>query len=175
MHYHLNGDDFDSTIVKINSVNDDTCKNTLEKLQPDIVLVNGTRIISNKILQCTQAVFINTHVGITPQYRGSHGGYWALYNNDDTNFGTTIHLVNSGVDAGDILKQVFVKPTKEDNFTTYPVIQIAAGIAVLKQVLEDVLNDNYTALKHTKKANCIINLQCGNILKKDPLNEERVQ
>lgn len=149
--YHLNSNDFDGTVVHVSSVNDDTCLQTLKYLQPDIVLVNGTRIISNKILQNIPAVFINTHVGITPKYRGSHGGYWALYNNDEASFGTTIHLVNSGVDTGDILKQVFVKPAKEDNFTTYPVLQVAAGIALLKQVLQDVMNNNHTAIKLTEK------------------------
>lgn len=109
----------------------------LIQLQPDIIVVNGTRIISKKILNCTTATFINMHVGITPTYRGSHGGYWALYNNDAKNFGTTIHLVDAGVDTGGILKQVFLTPTKKDNFTTYPIIQIGDGINSLIEVVKE--------------------------------------
>ena len=150
--YQLDNSDFNiDKTCRVPSVNDEACKQLLEKLQPDIVLVNGTRIISKRILQCTKTIFINMHVGITPLYRGSHGGYWALYNNDVENFGTTIHIVDTGIDTGGVLKQVFAKPSKADNFTTYPVIQLAIGIQILSQVLQSVLNNNYKSTTHSKK------------------------
>jgi folate-dependent phosphoribosylglycinamide formyltransferase PurN len=136
---------------RVVSVNEEACKVLLEQLQPDIIIVNGTRIISKKILQCCNAVFINMHAGITPRYRGSHGGYWALQNNDAANFGTTIHLVDAGVDTGAVLKQVFINPTEEDNFTTYPVLQTVIGIEALKIVLPKIINDNYNIISHTDK------------------------
>ncbi|MEI9956292.1 MAG: formyl transferase [Ferruginibacter sp.] len=142
LQYSLSDADFNSKSTHaVSSVNDETCKQLLQQLQPSIVVVNGTRIISKKILQCTNAVFINMHVGITPQYRGSHGGYWALRNNDIANFGTTIHIVDTGVDTGGVLKQAFTVPTAQDNFITYPVIQVAIGIAALKEVLPKIINN----------------------------------
>jgi folate-dependent phosphoribosylglycinamide formyltransferase PurN len=150
--YQLNNNEFSkSTTFRVHSVNDDDCKLFLEHIQPHIVVVNGTRIISKRILQCTQAVFINMHVGITPLYRGSHGGYWALYNNDAKNFGTTIHLIDAGVDTGAVLKQVFTLPGKQDNFVTYPILQTAIGIEALKEVLHEVISGNYEIKKHTEK------------------------
>ncbi len=138
---------------RISSVNDDNCRILLAQIQPDIIVVNGTRIISKKILESCNAVFINMHVGITPQYRGSHGGYWALYNKDSQNFGTTIHRVDSGVDTGAVLKQVFTTPAKEDNFTTYPLLQTNIGIDALTEVLEQALKDNLTETTHAEKGN----------------------
>ena len=150
--YQLDDTDFNTaTTTRIASVNDAVCQQLLQQLQPDIVIVNGTRIISKKILQSTNAIFINMHVGITPWYRGSHGGYWALYNNDVENFGITIHLVDTGVDTGAILNRVFATPTKADNFTTYPVLQVAEGIIVLPQVVQDLLTYNYKATNHSEK------------------------
>lgn len=150
--YRLDDTPFNTTACShVSSVNDDDCLQYLQKLKPDIVLINGTRIISKKILQCVTATFINMHVGITPWYRGAHGGYWALYNNDAENFGTTIHLVDAGVDTGGILKYVFAKPDKADNFTTYPVIQVAEGIRVLPELINDFININYTVTKPTAK------------------------
>ena len=150
--YQLNNGTFNSTHTHpVTSVNDDATKKLLEQIQPDIILVNGTRIISKRILQCTHAVFINMHVGITPWYRGSHGGYWALYNNDVENFGTTIHLVDAGVDTGAVLQQAFITPSADDNFTTYPVLQTVAGITALKEVLPRVLQGDYTKKTHTEK------------------------
>ncbi len=133
------------------SVNDEACKLLLEKIQPDIIIVNGTRIISKRILQCCHAVFINMHTGITPKYRGSHGGYWALHNNDPKNFGTTIHLVDTGVDTGAVIQQVFTKPAQTDNFVTYPILQVSIGIDALKNVLKQALTRTLDSTSHTEK------------------------
>ncbi len=152
VQYQLNNADFNpNKTYRVNTVNDEACKQLLQQLQPDIVLVNGTRIISKNILLSTTAVFINMHVGITPWYRGSHGGYWALHNNDATNFGTTIHIVDAGVDTGSVLKQVFIQPSKQDNFTTYPVLQVAIGIEALKEVLPQVIKGNHIIKTHSEK------------------------
>ena len=51
-------------LIEEPSVNSDTCKSIIAKIKPDIIIVNGTRIISTKILNSTQAVFVNTHAGI---------------------------------------------------------------------------------------------------------------
>ncbi|MBS1512379.1 MAG: formyl transferase [Bacteroidetes bacterium] len=150
--YQLDGTAFnESTIHRVSSVNDAACMQLLQQIQPDIVVVNGTRIISKKILQCTPALFINMHVGITPWYRGSHGGYWAVKNKDIKNFGTTIHLVDAGVDTGGVLQQAFVSPSPKDNFTTYPVLQVAVGIAALKDVLQQVMNGTLSVKPHAEK------------------------
>lgn len=152
--YGLNNHDFDSDkTVSVSSVNDEVCLKTINLLQPDIIVVNGTRIISKKILQSTNAIFINMHVGITPYYRGSHGGYWALRNKDAANFGTTIHLIDAGIDTGAIIKQVFVKPDKPDNFATYPVLQASVGIDALKEVLTNMIAGNYKTIKNSEKGN----------------------
>ena len=150
--YQLNSNDFKTDKTqKVSSVNDEACINAIRLLQPDIIVVNGTRIISKKILQSTNAIFLNMHVGITPWYRGSHGGYWALYNRDIENFGTSIHLIDAGVDTGAVIKQVFIKPNKADNFTTYPILQVAVGIDALKEALNDIITGIYKTTKHTEK------------------------
>jgi folate-dependent phosphoribosylglycinamide formyltransferase PurN len=137
----------------VGSVNEEGCLEAIHLLQPDIIVVNGTRIISKKVLQSTQAIFVNMHVGITPHYRGSHGGYWALRNKDVANFGTTIHLIDAGVDTGAVIKQVFIKPDKSDNFAIYPVLQAGAGIIALKEVLAAMVTGNYETMKHSEKGN----------------------
>jgi folate-dependent phosphoribosylglycinamide formyltransferase PurN len=66
----------------------------LKAINPDLVIVNGTRIISKKVLSSINSKFVNIHVGITPKYRGVHGTYWALVNNDVENSGVTVHFVD---------------------------------------------------------------------------------
>ena len=99
--YHLDHTDIPSGKLKnVPSVNSKECIEFLQKEKPDLIIVNGTRIISKKVLNCIDTTFVNTHVGITPKYRGVHGGYWALANGDKEHCGVTVHLVDPGIDTG---------------------------------------------------------------------------
>ena len=135
-----------NVLIEVPSVNSEECRVSLQKLNPDIIIVNGTRIIGKKTLNCINATFVNTHVGITPKYRGVHGGYWALVNNDVDNCGVTVHLIDTGIDTGGILYQDKIEITKKDNFTTYTYIQIAKGIQLMKKALNDLINDNISII-----------------------------
>ncbi len=124
---------------KVESINNKETIDILLKNKPDIIIVNGTRILSKNILNTVDAIFINTHVGITPSYRGVHGGYWSLVNRDYENCGVTVHLVDEGIDTGGILYQDLIEITNLDNINTYPYLQIAKAIPLLKQAIKDVI------------------------------------
>lgn len=129
-------------ISHVTTVNSQDCRNMLAVLLPIIVIVSGTRIVSSETLRCVEAKFINIHAGITPQYRGVHGGYWALWNGDRQNCGVTVHLVDRGIDTGGVLYRTKIHVTGDDNFTTYPLLQICAGIGLLKLAIADILAGN---------------------------------
>jgi folate-dependent phosphoribosylglycinamide formyltransferase PurN len=124
-------------LIKVKSVNSDECVQFLRKLRPDIVVVSGTRIIAERVLNSVQAVFINIHAGITPLYRGVHGGYWALVEGNLSACGVTVHQVDTGVDTGQILGQTCITPNGADNFVTYGVLQQGAGLPLLKRAIRD--------------------------------------
>jgi folate-dependent phosphoribosylglycinamide formyltransferase PurN len=121
--------------IQVPSVNSSRCLEVLKKLKPDLVVVHGTRIISKKLLQEVNCPFINIHAGITPRYRGSHGAYWALANSDKENCGVTVHLVDAGIDTGNVLFQQVITITQKDNFITYPYLQLAEGLKLLRKAI----------------------------------------
>lgn len=126
-------------IHRVGNVNDEECRVLLRRYDPKVIVVNGTRIIRAETLNATGATIINTHQGITPQYRGAHGAYWALYNGDREHCGVTVHLVDSGVDTGAIVAQALVTPAQADNFCSYPFLQIAAALPLLAKAVRDGL------------------------------------
>lgn len=146
--YLLDDSYFQKDLVKnVKSVNSAETKEIIESINPDIIIVNGTRIISEEILLSTKATFLNTHAGVTPKYRGVHGGYWALTQKDYENCGVTVHLVDKGIDTGGILYQDTIVIDKNDNFNTYPYHQIAKAIPLMKSAIEDVINDSIKIVK----------------------------
>lgn len=118
-------------IIRVPSVNASVTIARLRELQPALVIVNGTRILARSVLQTISAPIINMHAGITPLYRGVHGGYWALVEGRRDACGVTVHRVDAGIDTGAILGQALIDPQREDSFVTYPLLQLAAGIPIL--------------------------------------------
>ncbi len=111
----------------------------LQAFAPDVVVVQGTRIIAKRVLQSVAAPFINMHAGITPRYRGVHGGYWALASGDAAHCGVTVHLVDAGIDTGGVLAQTLIEPIPADSYVTYPLLQLAAGLPLLVQAVRAAL------------------------------------
>ncbi len=124
-------------VVYVDSVNSDLARVEINNCNSKMIVVSGTRIIGQKTLRSVDKRLINIHAGITPKYRGVHGAYWALINHDRKLCGVTVHYVDSGVDTGEIIGQELIEITEKDNFVTYPLLQFAVGVTLLKEILED--------------------------------------
>jgi folate-dependent phosphoribosylglycinamide formyltransferase PurN len=134
-------------LIEVTSVNSPDTIARLQELAPKVVLVVGTRIISRKVLASVSAPFINYHDGITPKYRGIHGGYWANAQGDLANFGVTVHLVDPGIDTGEVLYQARLRPSGEDNYATFSYLQIAAALPLLERAAQDAIAGTLTPLE----------------------------
>lgn len=126
-------------VIRVDSANSKACETLLKKHKPKVVIVNGTRILRASVLHATNAIFINIHQGITPLYRGAHGAYWALSQGDPKHCGVTIHLIDAGIDTGNIIGQAEILPQADDSFATYPYLQTAAAIPLLLEATRHAL------------------------------------
>ena len=123
----------------VSSVNGDETIALLVDAQPAAVVVHGTRIIAPRVLDSVLCPVLNMHAGITPRFRGVHGGYWALAEGHPEWLGTTVHLVDPGIDTGGILAQATFATTAEDSIATYPDLHLAHGLPLLAAQLDAVL------------------------------------
>jgi phosphoribosylglycinamide formyltransferase 1 len=135
----------DVDVTRVASVNDPATHALLKELAPRVAVINGTRILSAATLAATGTAFINTHLGITPLYRGVHGGYWALAERRADLAGTTIHYVDRGIDTGGVIRQVPFEPGPRDNFVTYPYLQIATALPALLDAVATIAEDGVPA------------------------------
>jgi folate-dependent phosphoribosylglycinamide formyltransferase PurN len=129
----------EARITRVPSVNDPAAVEALQAAAPRVVVVGGTRIISGDVLDAVPATFLNMHAGITPRYRGVHGGYWALASGDREHCGVTVHVVDRGVDTGAVVAQATIEPTRRDSFATYPYLQLVAGLPLLVDAVRATL------------------------------------
>ncbi|MEM1389868.1 MAG: formyl transferase [Pseudomonadota bacterium] len=129
------------SILDVPSVNSDLCREHLKALSPKVVFVVSTRMIGRKTLNSVDAPFLNYHSGINPAYRGMFGGYFALANDEPEYFGATMHMVDQGVDTGDILYQSRVAVDPRDNFHTYLWRMAAGSRDIVVSAVEDALEN----------------------------------
>ena len=61
------------------------------------------KIIREPLICLPRRGFINTHPSLLPYSRGKHYNFWSIV--EKTPFGVSLHLVEEGIDSGDIVAQ----------------------------------------------------------------------
>jgi len=74
---------------------------TIQALAPDLAVHAGAGILRERLLAIPRLGTLNAHMGILPPYRGMNVAEWALLCGDVV--GCTVHLIDKGIDTGDIL------------------------------------------------------------------------
>lgn len=123
-------------ITDVSSINDLEVLNCVREFNPDVIFVSGTGIIKNHILEGIKCPILNIHSGITPEYRGVYGMYWALASNEPELAGVTLHLVDKGIDTGKILDQTLCDFTSKDSVVTYPFLQLKLSLLLINNYLK---------------------------------------
>ncbi len=76
----------------------------VRKIAPVLIIsYNYSFIIRQEVIDYMNRRIINLHISYLPWNRGSNPNYWSFIEN--TPKGVTIHLIDSGLDTGDILLQ----------------------------------------------------------------------
>lgn len=86
----------------------DDCNNV------DYIISFGYKhIIKEDIISFFNKRIINLHISYLPYNRGFHPNFWSF--KDNTPKGVTIHLIDKGIDTGDILLQKEIKFNKNED------------------------------------------------------------
>jgi folate-dependent phosphoribosylglycinamide formyltransferase PurN len=91
-----------------------------EALKSDIYIVFGASYIKGWLADflINQNTY-NIHMGISPYYRGASCNFWALYDNNPSYVGATIHKLSKGLDNGDIIFHATPNLFESDNSFLY--------------------------------------------------------
>jgi folate-dependent phosphoribosylglycinamide formyltransferase PurN len=133
--------------ITVPSANSPELLKALSDIKPAALLLVSCRMMKAETLAAIPCPVLNFHAGINPRYRGLQGGYWSRIQSDEANFGATVHLVDPGVDTGDVLYQQRAKPSKRDTMHTYPLLQTAASTGIVVQALHDAVTGKLKPLK----------------------------
>jgi methionyl-tRNA formyltransferase len=124
-------------------------KDEMEKilsLNPDLIITAAFgQILPKEILDAPTHGCINVHASLLPELRGGAPIHYALIQGKEKT-GITIMYMVEKLDAGDILTQVEVEITEEDNVGTLHSKLSEAGAALLSETLPKLLEGKLTAI-----------------------------
>ncbi len=117
----------------------------------DIVISYGYRhILKREIIESSGAPIVNLHISYLPWNRGAHPNFWSFY--DCTPSGVSIHLVDEGIDTGNIIFQKYVNFHKDEKTFSQTYKRLITEVeSLFKENLGSIINRTFTSFKQRRK------------------------
>ena len=103
---------YSDKVYIVDDFNGQQCEQLLKEIEPDIIVLGGSRIIRKNIINIPKIGILNAHPGLLPKYRGVDVIPWAIYHGDAV--GVTVHFVDEGIDTGGIVVQRVIDVSESD-------------------------------------------------------------
>jgi len=104
---------FDIPYIPVADINGKKSIEYIIEKNVDLIIYSGGGIIRKGLIESSNNGIINAHGASLPFFRGMNGIEWSLFHNDKPN--VTVHMMNSGIDTGDILQHYDINIEKSDD------------------------------------------------------------
>jgi methionyl-tRNA formyltransferase len=131
----------DAGIAAIESANANAPEtlDAIRAVEPDLLFsAYNMQILRQRLLDIPRAGTVNFHNGPLPRYRGVNVYSWAIINGE-TEYGSSWHWVDQGIDSGDVLAQKMFPIDPQETPTTLIAKGFRTGIESLEELLPALL------------------------------------
>ncbi len=125
--------------IEVDSLNSPEAVTLLHEKQIDLCVYAGAGIMRKDIIAATPMGMLNAHMGILPGYRGMNVTEWAAWNGDPV--GCSVHLIDTGIDTGDILVVRAVDTSRAGNIAELRKLVDQNQIELLGEVVQYILRE----------------------------------
>jgi methionyl-tRNA formyltransferase len=109
----------------------------LEKIQPDVIVRVSGGLLKRHIFSQARLATLNIHHGQAPLIRGLSNIAWGILENRREWIGTTIHVIDEGVDTGTVLWRGAPQLAPGDTAASLYYRAHLEGVAALVRILEE--------------------------------------
>lgn len=115
-----------------------------------VLSVNNNFLFPQEWVELEHIDIINYHNSLLPNHRGVHAEAWSIYDGDFTT-GITWHVVNSGIDTGDIICQSEI--VIDDKMTSLSLLNAQSKLALntLNIFIDDILQGKCGVINQSGK------------------------
>lgn len=132
-------------LVRFDSPSARELAQAVQKFQPQIIAVYGTKKIPNKVLNTAKTIALNMHTGVSPFYRGTASSFWPIVENEAEKIGATVHECTSVIDGGTIFFTGRARLHRHDNLHTIFARAVKLGadgyVGVLRKITTGQASD----------------------------------
>ena len=108
----------------------------------EVVIIAGSRILKNHVIQSVGKGIINFHPGLIPEGRGLDALKWAIYH--DLPIGVTAHFIDERIDAGRIIVKKEIPLRSDDTLVDISLRLEETQTNLLPEVLNLVRDKSIT-------------------------------
>ncbi len=139
--------DFDKSVIDLAKTNNLPLLNTQDDLlsvpQIDyIISVQHHQIMQSKHINCAKILAINLHMAPLPEYRGCNQFSFGIIDKVKE-FGATIHVLETGIDSGDILFESRFPIAKNETAISLYEKTLEKSITLFKSNILSLFTGNY--------------------------------
>jgi len=103
------------SVSQVASPNSEEFRAWLTEQRPDIVISQCQHILKRDLIDIPSIGVLNRHNALLPKNRGRLTPFWVLYRREKAT-GVSIHFVNEGIDAGEIIVQKRIEVDDRETF-----------------------------------------------------------
>ncbi len=121
-------------VLRFGRIDERGLAGALTERRIDLLVLAGADIVPPAVLAIPKVATINAHFALLPRYRGMNVAEWSIYHDDPV--GVSVHVVDPGIDTGDVVSTRGVPVVRGDTLETLRVQQRRVGVDLLGRAVE---------------------------------------
>ncbi len=117
------------------SLNEEKSIAAIKANKVDLIIYSGGGILRKEFIGTSRYGVLNAHSGPLPYFRGMNCLEWALFYNVKPE--VTVHLIDSGIDTGPILKRFPIEIVRESNLSSLRGKSVVIEVVSIVEVLSN--------------------------------------
>ena len=136
-------------LVRARDLNDPGIVDYVRHRQTDLLINAGGGIFREALIRAPSIGVLNAHMGVLPAFRGMNVLEWSLFHGRPA--GVTLHLIDRGVDTGDILRCREILVEAGDTIASLRARALAVSVDLMALGVEGLANAQLPRIVQSKE------------------------
>ena len=141
-------------LLNVENINSEKAFNFTKRLNPDLIIVSGTRLIKEKMLSIKPKLgILNLHTGLSPYIKGGPNcTNWCIATKQFHLIGNTIMWIDLGIDTGNIVTTEFTNIDSSDNLLDIHIKVMEHAHSLYLKAIDFLSKGNMSSVKQSEIA-----------------------
>ena len=144
----------ETAILDAENINSQNVYDFTKELNPDLIVISGTRIVKEKLLSLQPSIgILNLHTGLSPYIKGGPNcTNWCISTEQFHLIGNTVMWVDLGIDTGNIVTTEFTDFTGDESLLEIHIKVMEHAHELCLKAIKHVANGKHANVQQDKVA-----------------------